>query len=85
MQGTNEKNEKKRSKTHLWGLGRGGGEMVPKYWESQQDTSRTLTQRAYQFQLPRSIWRVVMRGTNSENEKIEKSLPKYYFFGAVRQ
>ena len=54
-----------------------------KCWEPQKVHLRFLLKLYTSFQLPNSIYRGVIRGTNSKNEKNEENQPKNYFFAAV--
>ena len=50
--------------------------LTPKSWTSQKAHLGLLLNIHNKFQLPSSIWRGVLRGTNSRNDGNEKTRPK---------
>ena len=71
MRGKNSEKEKKEQKTTFLGLLR--DEMGLKSRDPQKAYLGLLLNIYNKFQLPSSIWRGIMRGTNSMNSKNEKT------------
>ena len=82
MRGTTQKNKKPGQKTTS--LGRRGSKMRLRSQDPQKAHLELLLNTHTKFQLLYSIWRVVMRGTNSKNDGVEKTRPKSHFYEAMR-
>ena len=72
--------KKNRPKNYISGQWRGA--MKLKSQNSQKVHLKPIINLHTKFQLPISIWRTVMRGSNSKNRK---NSPKNYIFVAVRR